>query len=60
MAVIMNKVVCEINPLQPVPELIAVISAVMPYNVGNETVILEALRDEIDAALKREQQKGVE
>lgn len=43
----------ELNPLNPVPELCAVISAVMPYHPGQEIAILEGVQDAIQVRLNQ-------
>lgn len=49
----------EMDPYNPVPEICAVMLAVLPYNPGNEEAILKGVQDVIQARLKRlEQMKG--
>ncbi|WP_080833194.1 hypothetical protein [Cohnella massiliensis] len=48
----------EIDPRRPVPEICAVISAIMPYHPGQETAILQGVQDAIGNRL--EQLKGDE
>jgi hypothetical protein len=47
----------ELNPNNPVPEICAVILAVMPYHIGQESEVLLGLREAIDQRL--EYMKGV-
>ncbi|MNO55433.1 hypothetical protein D3C76_459250 [compost metagenome] len=49
---------CEINPLNPVPEICAVIMAVMPYNKGYEESILKGVIEATEQRLVR-LEKGV-
>ncbi|MGM1047594.1 MAG: hypothetical protein ACQEXX_15770 [Bacillota bacterium] len=58
MAQIHPIVKCEIDPTKPVPEVCAVIMAVMPYHPGQEEAILQGVKDAIDQRL--EQLKGVD
>lgn len=41
----------EIDPLQPVPEICAIISAVLPYHPDQEEAILRGVAEAIDRRL---------
>lgn len=47
----------DLNPNNPVPEICAVILAIMPYHIGQEEAVLLGLREAIDQRL--EYLKGV-
>ncbi|SET62117.1 hypothetical protein [Paenibacillus sp. NFR01] len=52
MANIMPKVFVELDPRQPVPEILAVISAMMPYNPDHEVNILLGVADAVQKRLE--------
>ncbi|SEU32805.1 hypothetical protein [Paenibacillus sp. NFR01] len=56
MANVTPKIVIEIDPRYPVPEICAVIAAVLPYHPGNGTAIMRGVLEAIDQEL----QKGAE
>ncbi|OME86538.1 MULTISPECIES: hypothetical protein [Paenibacillus] len=58
MAHIQPVVRCEIDPTKPVPEICAVIMAVMPYHPGQEEAILQGIKDAVEQRLV--QLKGAE
>ncbi|RUS41843.1 hypothetical protein [Cohnella sp. AR92] len=48
----------EIDPLQPVPEICAVIMAVAPYHPGHEEAILQGVKEAVEQRIA--QLKGAE
>ncbi|RUS47571.1 hypothetical protein [Cohnella sp. AR92] len=48
----------EIDPLQPVPEICAVIMSVVPYNPGQEEAILQGVKEAVEQRIA--QLKGAE
>jgi|GEM_PF-2138018 len=50
----------ELDPLTPVPEICAVISAVVPYHAGQEESILMGVQEAIEKRLEQLRQKGDE
>jgi len=50
----------ELDPTQPVPEICAVIMAVVPYHPGQEEALLLGVRNAIDKRLKQLSKKGDE
>ncbi|QJC53050.1 hypothetical protein HGI30_16700 [Paenibacillus albicereus] len=52
MAQIKPIVRVELDPLHAVPEICAVIAALLPYNRGHEQAVLEGVRDAINEQLK--------
>lgn len=58
MAIIQPVLKAEIDPLQPVPEALAIISSLLPYHPNQEAEILQGVKDAIDKRLH--QLKGVE
>lgn len=55
MAIVNTVIRCEINPLEPVPEICAVIMSIMPYHKEHEIEILQGVKEAIErrqAALK--------
>jgi len=48
----------ELDPTHPVPEICAVISALIPYHPGQEEAILRGVQEAIEKRLKH--LKGVE
>ena len=48
----------EIDPTQPVPEICAVISSVMPYNNGHEESILIGVIESIEKRLEKIKKEG--
>lgn len=59
MAQVQPIVRCEINPLEPVPEICAVIMAITPYHTGQEDAILQGLKEAIELRQKQ-LKKGAE
>lgn len=53
MAQIQPVVRVELDPLNPVPEICAVIMAVMPYHPGQELVILRGVTDAVEKRIKQ-------
>ncbi|MBY9082390.1 hypothetical protein KIH86_13825 [Paenibacillus sp. HN-1] len=52
MANIQPKIVIELDPRHPVPEICAVISAVLPYHPGQEAAILQGVTEAIEQHMK--------
>jgi hypothetical protein len=52
MANITQVIKAEINPLEPVQEICAVMAAVMPYHPGQEEAILRGVQDAIERRMK--------
>ncbi|MGG4196101.1 hypothetical protein ABEW50_21895 [Paenibacillus jamilae] len=50
----------ELDPAQPVPEICAVIMAVVPYHTGQEESILMGVQEAIEKRLEQLRQKGDE
>lgn len=59
MANISPKLVIELDPRHPVPEICAVISAVLPYHPGQEAAILQGVTEAIEQHLKGVETRGV-
>ncbi|WMT39743.1 hypothetical protein RE628_20455 [Paenibacillus sp. D2_2] len=59
MAQIQPIVKVELDPLNPVPEICAVIMAVTPYHPGNEEAILKGVKKAIEQRLQQ-LKKGAE
>ncbi|MFC5468405.1 hypothetical protein ACFPPD_06710 [Cohnella suwonensis] len=53
MAVVNPVVRVEIDPLKPVPEICAVIMAVVPYHPGQEEAILRGVQEAIEKRLDK-------
>ncbi|MNP36939.1 hypothetical protein D3C76_1303590 [compost metagenome] len=51
MAQVTPVVRCEIDPLKPVPEICAVIMAVIPYHPGQEEAILTGIKEAVEQRL---------
>lgn len=49
---------CELDPTKPVPEICAVITALMPYHGGQEEAILQGVKEAVEQRLL--QLKGAE
>jgi hypothetical protein len=47
----------ELDPLNPVPEICAVISAVIPYNPDNEEALLNGVLEAIERRLDELKEK---
>lgn len=58
MAKIQPIIQVEIDPLIPVPEICAVISAVAPYHPGQEEAILMGIQEAIGKRLAAIRKKG--
>ncbi|ASA22309.1 hypothetical protein [Paenibacillus donghaensis] len=62
MAIIKPKVFIELDPLQPVAEICAVMMALIPYHPGQETDILigvgKAVEDRLQAIRKEVRDHG--
>ncbi|GIO34338.1 hypothetical protein J2TS6_54790 [Paenibacillus albilobatus] len=52
MAQVQPIVRCELDPTKPVPEICAVISALVPYHYGQEESILQGVKDAVEQRLK--------
>ncbi|EJW17005.1 hypothetical protein M5X00_05045 [Paenibacillus alvei] len=50
----------ELDPTQPVPEICAVIMAVVPYHPGQEEALLLGVQNAIEKRLKQLSKKGDE
>jgi len=50
----------ELDPTQPVPEICAVIMAVIPYHPGQEEALLLGVQNAIEKRLKQLSKKGDE
>ncbi|MBG9737084.1 hypothetical protein [Paenibacillus alvei] len=50
----------ELDPLTPVPEICAVIMAVIPYHYGQEEALLLGIREAIEKRLAQLSKKGDE
>lgn len=57
MAKVQPTLKIELNPNNPVPEICAVILAIMPYHIGQEETVLLGIQDAITQRL--EYLKGV-
>jgi hypothetical protein len=60
MAQVQPIVRIELDPTQPVPEICAVIMAVVPYHHGQEEAILLGVQEAIEKRLEQLRQKGDE
>lgn len=58
MAQVQPIVRCELDPTKPVPEICAVIMALMPYHNGQEEAILQGVKEAVEQRML--QLKGVE
>lgn len=58
MAHVQPVVKIELDPMQPVPEICAVIMAITPYHPGQEEAILHGVKEAVEKRLQ--QLKGVE
>ncbi|MCY9760934.1 hypothetical protein M5X06_18800 [Paenibacillus alvei] len=50
----------ELDPTQPVPEICAVIMAVIPYHPGQEEALLLGVREAIEKRLEQLSKRGDE
>lgn len=58
MARVSPKVHVELDPMIPVPEVVATIVALFPYNQGHEDAILQGVKEAIER-LQAQREKGV-
>lgn len=63
MAVVHPKVIIEADPLNPVPEICAIIAAMLPYHPGKETEMLqgvaEAIQQRLDYVKRGDDKRGI-
>ncbi|RKN86737.1 hypothetical protein [Paenibacillus ginsengarvi] len=62
MAHIIPKIVAELDPAKPVPEICSIISALTPYHPGQEEAILVGIQEALDKRLQaiRNTKKGAD